>query len=92
MKPAWYEPNLCMCTPENPNTMGVCATLTEPLYGEALWAAVERLRKRFPYFYVRAKVEDNNTIKAFPPKKERFLNANRNQRASMSWAPFSSDR
>ena len=63
MKPAWYEPNLCMCTPENPNTMGVCVTLTEPVNVEALRSAVERLRERFPYLYVRARVEGNNLIK-----------------------------
>jgi hypothetical protein len=62
MKPAWYEPNLCMCTPENPNTMGVCVTLTEPVNVEALRSAVERLRERFPYLYVRARVEGNNLI------------------------------
>ena len=41
MKPAWYEPNLCMCTPENPNTMGVCVTLTEPVDGALLQSVVE---------------------------------------------------
>ena len=62
MKPAWYEPNLCMCNPENPNTMGMCVTLTEPVNGEALRTAVERLRERFPYLYVRARVEGNDLI------------------------------
>ncbi len=62
MKPAFYEPTVCMCTSDNPNTMGVCATLTEPVNGVALQEAVERLRERFPYFYVRVKVEGNNLI------------------------------
>ncbi len=62
MKTAYYEPTICMCTPENPNTMGVCVTLTEQVDGALLQRAVERLRERFPYFYVRAKVEDNNLI------------------------------
>ena len=62
MKPAWYEPNLCMCNSENPNTMGMCVTLMEPVDGDALGAAVERLRERFPYLYVRAQVEGNNLI------------------------------
>ena len=62
MKPAYYEPTLCMCTPENPNTMGICVTLAEPVNGAALREAAELLRKRFPYFYVRAKVEGNNLI------------------------------
>ena len=62
MKPAFYEPSLCMCTPENPNTMGICVTLTEPVNGDALQEAVERLRERFPYLYVRVKLEGNNLI------------------------------
>ena len=44
MKPAFYEPTVCMCTPDNPNTMGVCVTLTEPVDGVALREAAERLR------------------------------------------------
>ena len=48
-----------MCTPDNPNTMGVCVTLTEPVNGAALRESAERLRERFPYFYVRVKHEDN---------------------------------
>lgn len=60
MKTAYYEPTICMCTPENPNTMGVCVTLTEPVDGALLEAAVERLRERFPYFYVRVKLDGNN--------------------------------
>ena len=47
MKTAYYEPTICMCTPENPNTMGVCVTLTEQVDGALLQAAVERLRERF---------------------------------------------
>ena len=62
MKPAFYEPSLCMCTPENPNTMGICVTLTEPVNGDALQEAVERLRERFPYLYVRVKLDGNNLV------------------------------
>lgn len=62
MKPAFYEPSLCMCTQDNPNTMGICVTLTEPVNCDALKETVERLRDRFPYFYVRAKLEGNNLI------------------------------
>lgn len=62
MKPAFYEPSLCMCTQDNPNTMGICVTLTEPVNCDALKEAVERLRDRFPYFYVRAKLDGNNLI------------------------------
>ena len=42
--------------------MGICVTLTEPVNCDALKEAVERLRDRFPYFYVRAKLEGNNLI------------------------------
>ena len=62
MKPAFYEPSICMCTPENPNTMGICATLTEPINGTVLQETVERLRGRFPYFYVRVQLDGNNLI------------------------------
>ena len=62
MKPAFYEPSVCMCTPGNPNTMGVCVTLTEPVNGAALRKAVEQLRERFPYLYVRVKLEGSCLI------------------------------
>ena len=62
LKPAFYEPSVCMCTPDNPNTMGVCVTLTEPVNGAILHEAVERLRERFYYFYVRVKLDGNNLI------------------------------
>ena len=62
LKPAFYEPTVCMCTPDNPNTMGICVTLTEPVDGAALQEAVEHLRERFPYFYVRAKLDGTNLI------------------------------
>ena len=62
MRPAFHEPSISMCTPENPNTMGICVTLTKPINGAALQKAVERLRERFPYFYVRVKQDGNNLI------------------------------
>ena len=62
MKPAFYEPSICMCTPDNPNTMGICTTLTEPINGAVLQETVERLRGRFPYFYVRVQLDGNNLI------------------------------
>ena len=42
--------------------MGVCVTLTEPVNGAILHEAVERLRERFYYFYVRVKLDGNNLI------------------------------
>lgn len=63
----FYEPMLYMSTPEHPNTMGVCIVLKESVDGEILRNAVEELRARFPYFYVKAvpfgndlTVEDNS--------------------------------
>ena len=63
----FYEPMLYMSTPEHPNTMGVCIVLKESVDGEILRNAVEDLRTRFPYFYVKAvpfgndlTVEDNS--------------------------------
>ena len=63
----FYEPMLYMSTPEHPNTMGVCIVLKESVDGEILRNAVEDLRVRFPYFYVKAvpfgndlTVEDNS--------------------------------
>lgn len=63
----YYDPMLYMSTEENPNTMGVTATLTEPVDGEILQFAVEFLRDRFPYYYVRAAVEGNDLIPAPNP-------------------------
>lgn len=58
----YYDPNMFICSPENPNTMGFTATLYEPIDGDLLREAVESLRERFPYFYVRAKAEGNDLI------------------------------
>ena len=56
----YYDPMLYLSTPEIPFVMGITATLTEPVDGALLAEAVERLRTRFPYFYVRAKREGND--------------------------------
>ncbi len=50
----FYEPMLYMSTPEHPNTMGVGIVLKESVDGDILRNAVEDLRTRFPYFYVKA--------------------------------------
>ena len=62
MIPVYCEPSLSMCCEDNPNTMGMCVTLSDPIDKEALRSSVEKLRERFPYFYVRAKIEDNRLI------------------------------
>ncbi len=50
----YYEPLLDLSSPERFNAMGLIVSLNEPVDGEILRSAVEALRVRFPYFYVRA--------------------------------------
>ena len=56
----FYEPMLFLSTPDHPNTMGAFIVLKEAVDGEILRDVVEDLRPRFPYFYVRAVVRDND--------------------------------
>lgn len=56
----FYEPLLYLYTPEHPNTMGVLVVLKEPVDGVILQDTVERLRSRFPYFYVKAAPREND--------------------------------
>lgn len=56
----FYEPLLYLSTPDHPNTMGVIAELKEPIDGELLDSVVQELSVRFPYFYVKAVVQDND--------------------------------
>ena len=58
----YYDPILCTCSPENPMTMGITAVLTEEIDAELLKEAAQELRERFAYFYVRAKIEDNDIV------------------------------
>ena len=62
---AYYDPMLFASTPGHPNSMGIMAILQEPVDGDMLRAAVEKVRVRFPYFYVRAEVSGND-LKAVP--------------------------
>ena len=50
----YYEPVLNLSDPEHHSTMGVILAMKDPVDGEILRSAVEALRVRFPYFYVRA--------------------------------------
>jgi len=52
--PEFYEPLLDFSVPEHQNIMGVILSLRDPVDGEILRCAVEAMRKRFPYFYVKA--------------------------------------
>lgn len=49
----FYEPVLNLSDPEHHSTMGVILSLKEPVNGEVLRSVVEKLRVRFPYFYVK---------------------------------------
>lgn len=60
MMKEFYEPMLYLSTPAHPNTMSVVAELKEPIDGNILNSVVEALRVRFPYFYVKAVVRDND--------------------------------
>ena len=61
----YYEPMLYMSTKEHPNTMGVEVVLKEDVDGAILTDVVERLRARFPYFYVKA-VRSGNDLSVEP--------------------------
>ena len=58
----YYDPTLYLSTPEFPNTMGMEVILKENVDGCILSEAVESLRERFPYFYVRARKTENDII------------------------------
>lgn len=63
----FYEPMLYMSTPEHPNTMCVIARLKEPIDGDILQSVVQELSVRFPYFYVKAVVRDNDVYPEHNP-------------------------
>lgn len=50
----FFEPVLSLSDPEHHSTMGAFLTLKDPVDGDILRFAVEALRIRFPYYYVRA--------------------------------------
>lgn len=50
----YYEPLLDLSDPGHQNIMGMILSLRDPVDGEILRSAVEEMRARFPYFYVRA--------------------------------------
>ena len=58
----FYEPVLNLTDPEHHSTMGVFLTLKDPVDGEILRSAVETLRVRFPYFYVRAAYRGDDPV------------------------------
>ena len=60
--PEFYEPRLNLSDPEHHNTMGAILTLRDPLDGDLLRYAVEEMRARFPYFYVKPAYRGNDLI------------------------------
>ena len=62
---AYYDPMLFASTADHPNSMGMMAVLKEPVDGKLLQEAVENVRVRFPYYYVRAEISGND-LKAVP--------------------------
>ena len=58
----FYDPIIYKSTSYIPFVAGPSVVLTEPIDGKLLSEAIEELRSRFPYFYVRVKVEDNDLV------------------------------
>ena len=52
--PEFYEPHLDFSVSEYQSILGVILSLRDPVDGEILRCAVEEMKERFPYFYVRA--------------------------------------
>ena len=63
--PEFYEPLLDFSVPEHQSTLGIILSLRDPVDGEILRCAVEEMRVRFPYFYVKA-VRKGNDLATVP--------------------------
>ena len=58
----FYEPVLNLTDAANHNTIGTIVALKEPVDGDILRDTVEKLRVRFPYFYVKAERKGDDLI------------------------------
>ena len=58
----FYEPILNLSDSLHHNTMGVILSLKDPVNGSILQSVVEKLRVRFPYFYVKAAYRGNDLV------------------------------
>lgn len=58
----YYDPNVPKSTSYNPYIAGPCVTLTEPIDIELFSSVIEDLRARFPYFYGKVKIEDEDLV------------------------------
>lgn len=75
----FYEPMIYLSTPEHPNTMSVVVQLREPVDGDILYSVVQELSVRYPYFYVKAVVKDNDVWPELDPLPMTMRN---------TWAPI----
>lgn len=60
--PKFYEPHLNLSDAEHHNTMGAVLSLRDPVDGEILRCAVEEMRARFPYFYIKPAYRGDDLI------------------------------
>ena len=60
--PEFYEPHLDFSVPEHQNVMGVILSLNDPVDGDILRWAVEEMRVRIPYFYVKAAYRGDDLV------------------------------
>ena len=60
--PEFYEPVLNLSDPENFSTMGAFLTLKDPVNGDILRSVAEKLRERYPYYYVKAACSKNGPV------------------------------
>ena len=58
----FYDPLLYISSEKYPNMMGAEVTLKEDVDGAMLSEAVEALRERYPYFYVRSRMTENDIV------------------------------
>ena len=62
MSRKYYDPIVMKSTSYNPYIAGPCVTLTEPVDIELLSAVIEDLRSRYPFFYGKVKIEDEDLV------------------------------
>ena len=58
----YYEPHLDLKRPDIHTSMSVVLSLKEEVNGAVLKSVVERLRVRFPYFYVKAALRGDDVV------------------------------
>ena len=58
----YYESHLDIKRPDIHTSMSVVLSLKEEVNGAVLKSVVERLRVRFPYFYVKAALRDDDVV------------------------------